>query len=61
MKKMIDMGFISSVFHPQFLIDAVEYEIKFTAQELDDEQTANMKFLLVNYNMRWYLLQYYRV
>ena len=61
MKKMIDMGFISSVFHPQILMDAVEYEIKFTAQELDDEQTANMKFLLVNYNMRWYLLQYYRV
>ena len=61
MERLIEMGIISTVFHPVFLIDAVEYEVKFTAQELNERETMNMKFVLLNYNMRWYLFEYYTV
>ena len=61
MKEMLDKGFISSVFHPQLLIDAVEYEVEFTAQELNEKRTTTVKFLLVNYNMKWYLTRCYTV
>ena len=57
----MEMGIISTVFHPVFLIDAVEYEVKFTAQELNERETMNMKFVLLNYNMRWYLFEFYTV
>ncbi len=61
MKGMLEYDFISTVFHPQIFMGAVEYEVEFTAQELGVKRTANVKFLLVNYNMKWYLTNYYEV
>ena len=54
MKNMIEQGYLSSVFHPIILLDAVEYEIKVTAQEKDERKSENFKIVLVNYNMKWY-------
>ena len=53
---LIENGFVSTFFNRPAVIDCVEYEIDFEAQELQLTARGKMKVVMANINLRWYLV-----